>query len=486
MATSVVDKERFSRLHWACYRGEEAAVKQLLVAGDALLSALEDSDNESEATPLMWAAMSGNVQVVELLLNAGADCNAKDIFGQSSVMHAVQNSRLVVTHVLIERGANIFVRDKDEHSLLHWAAFKNDSRMCTYLLNRNLSLEDRDIIGGATPLHWAAIRGNGSVVALLLERGADRLAIDGNGKTALELASDGAHRWAMEELQSNDSGLIKESPIFWWVGFLAPILFWTLFVELIHWSFVFLIIPIGYLGLRRGLIATHVAGHRGVRSGGPFGFMFSTFFGVMFYYWFRLWPALGNQGTPFLAFEAGMMIVMILLYFTKQDPGMMEKNNLGGQIVDWSTNSILCPYCMSHAPERSYHSRRGNICIARFDHFCPWLDTPIGLKNQKWFWALVFWTFLMHLVWLWNAWIFIIDQNVGIEADPAFSSFVVLQIGQAAFTLVLTLSQTRSVLLDETTHERRGHRPRLFDRGIKLNIRQFFGLAGKEQRDYSQ
>lgn len=47
-----------------------------------------------DATPLMMAARAGNVPLVETLLERGADIEARDLFGQTPVMHALERAAL--------------------------------------------------------------------------------------------------------------------------------------------------------------------------------------------------------------------------------------------------------------------------------------------------------------------------------------------------------------------------------------------------------
>lgn len=36
-----------------------------------------------------------------------------------------------------------------------------------------------------------------------------------------------------------------------------------------------------------------------------------------------------------------------------------------------------------YRPPRAHHCRVLNVVIARFDHFCPWTGTAIGLRNYR-------------------------------------------------------------------------------------------------------
>src|SRR5262249_15333335 len=73
-------------------------------------------------TPLMWAAYHNDVRMVSLLLQRGADLNQSTYFG-NRLSHACWRDSLQAAEVLIARGANVNARDGIANfSPLHWAA----------------------------------------------------------------------------------------------------------------------------------------------------------------------------------------------------------------------------------------------------------------------------------------------------------------------------------------------------------------------------
>ncbi len=79
-------------------------------------------------TPLHAAAAYGRAPIVRLLLDQGADINARDKDGQTALMKAVGNSHANVVTVLLQRGANITANDGKGSNSVSMAIIKSDSK----------------------------------------------------------------------------------------------------------------------------------------------------------------------------------------------------------------------------------------------------------------------------------------------------------------------------------------------------------------------
>ena len=62
----------------------------LLILNLGPLGADVDLKTESNATPLLYAAICGNITTANILLNAGADINSYDMEGNSPIIHAAK------------------------------------------------------------------------------------------------------------------------------------------------------------------------------------------------------------------------------------------------------------------------------------------------------------------------------------------------------------------------------------------------------------
>lgn len=68
---------------------------------------LEAKDSGAGASPLHFAVMKGNRQIVDLLVNRGADVNSRTRNGTTPLHTAVLYSRLEIAEFLIGKGANV-------------------------------------------------------------------------------------------------------------------------------------------------------------------------------------------------------------------------------------------------------------------------------------------------------------------------------------------------------------------------------------------
>ncbi|XP_074951078.1 palmitoyltransferase ZDHHC13 isoform X1 [Phalacrocorax aristotelis] len=89
---------------------------------------------------------------------------------------------------LVEAGYDVRQPDKENVTLLHWAAINNRQELVKYYISKGAIV---DQLGGdlnSTPLHWAIRQGHLPMVILLLKCGADPSLIDGEGFSSIHLA----------------------------------------------------------------------------------------------------------------------------------------------------------------------------------------------------------------------------------------------------------------------------------------------------------
>ena len=70
---------------------------------------------EYSGTALMWAAFDGQKEIAQMLIDAGADVNAKDADGSTVLMHAVSGGERETVKLLLDAGADVNARDDRYH-----------------------------------------------------------------------------------------------------------------------------------------------------------------------------------------------------------------------------------------------------------------------------------------------------------------------------------------------------------------------------------
>ena len=136
------------------------------------------------------AAKNGHLDVMRLLLEAGADKDAATQNGYTALHFAAEQGHLDVMRLLLEAGADKNAATQNGHTALHLAGLYGHLNAVQMLLvaDKNAATQN-----GYTALHYAAGGGHLDVVRLLLEAGADREKASADGTTALHFAVYNRH-----------------------------------------------------------------------------------------------------------------------------------------------------------------------------------------------------------------------------------------------------------------------------------------------------
>ncbi|XP_016096353.1 histone-lysine N-methyltransferase EHMT2-like [Sinocyclocheilus grahami] len=177
------DKTLRTPLLEAIVNNHVEVVKYLIQSGACVYHAEEDG-----STGLHHAAKLGNLEVLMLLLSTGqVDLNTQDSGGWTPIIWAAEHRHIDVIRALLNRGADVTVRDKEMNVCLHWASFAGSAEIVELVLNAGCPLSSVNLHGD-TPLHIAAREGYTDCVTLFLSRGADIDIMNKEGDTPLSLA----------------------------------------------------------------------------------------------------------------------------------------------------------------------------------------------------------------------------------------------------------------------------------------------------------
>ncbi|KAJ0068009.1 hypothetical protein NL108_014945, partial [Boleophthalmus pectinirostris] len=210
-------------LHAAAAAGHQEICHMLVQAGANL-----ETFDEDQRTPLMVACENNHLDTVKYLLRAGASVCHKDIMGftclhlaaklglhdmiqyllsraskyincqddggWTPITWAIEYKHKEIVNLLLSRGSDVNIRDKEENVCLHWAALSGCDDIAQALLDARCDLTAVNIHGDL-PLHIAARENHLDCVMLFLSRGSDVNQRNKEGGTPLDCCPFGSKVW---------------------------------------------------------------------------------------------------------------------------------------------------------------------------------------------------------------------------------------------------------------------------------------------------
>lgn len=148
----------------AAITGDVSIIQSLLAQGDD-----PNGTNVLNITPLMEAARNGHLQAVQTLLNAHADINLPAANGETALMWAVDGGFKDIVDLLLQHGANPDVQGEFYRTALMSAAKNGFTDIVAALLKAHAdpTLQDDSEDGKHTALQYAEQAGHKGIVKLL-------------------------------------------------------------------------------------------------------------------------------------------------------------------------------------------------------------------------------------------------------------------------------------------------------------------------------
>jgi ankyrin repeat protein len=194
-------------LDWAVRQDDPDMVDRLIQAGANVKAA-----NRYGVTALYLACENGSAPMIAKLLDAGADANAATTEGETPLMTVARTGSVDAAKVLLARGADVNSKEQwRRQTPLMWAVAEShpemaqeliahgadvNARQVTWNWERQMTKEPREKwmpLGGLTPLLFAARQGCLDCARILLKAGAEINAADPNNISPALMAVINGH-----------------------------------------------------------------------------------------------------------------------------------------------------------------------------------------------------------------------------------------------------------------------------------------------------
>jgi ankyrin repeat protein len=137
LGVTAVAQEPSDRFYQAIRNNDLSSLRSLAKTSDVNVK------DQRESTPLMYAAAYGSIDAMKLLVEAGADVNAKNTFDVTALMWCAND--LAKVRLLVEKGANVNARSKQGRTpLLIAAAHDRNSAVVKLLIDKSADITSRE------------------------------------------------------------------------------------------------------------------------------------------------------------------------------------------------------------------------------------------------------------------------------------------------------------------------------------------------------
>ena len=153
---------------------------------------MEHFVDPKEGTALMVATGKGRPDIVRSLLYAGADPDLENSNRSTALMQAAQKGSVRCAKILLDHGSNIALRDPLGNTAALCAADAGELEVLRLLVEKGDPVENRNI-PGYTATTLAAAKGYGECLRFLVESGATINCVDEKGCTPMKYAAERGH-----------------------------------------------------------------------------------------------------------------------------------------------------------------------------------------------------------------------------------------------------------------------------------------------------
>ncbi|XP_057452065.1 probable protein S-acyltransferase 7 [Lotus japonicus] len=198
-----------------------------------------------------------------------------------------------------------------------------------------------------------------------------------------------------------------------------------------------------------------------------------------------------------------LIVLVNLILVSTTDPGIIprsdqecpeEAGTSNGTKSKKVVNGVemklkYCRICKIFRPPRSCHCAICDNCIERYDHHCPWIGQCIGLRNHRYYTALVMSTLIFYVyIFAFSCWR--LNRRMWKDGDtflglvktcPETLALAALSLTAIGLLGPLAIYHVYLIAVNETAYENFRHRyvgsRSPYDRGILSNFKEAFFVA---------
>ena len=286
-------------------------------------------------TPLHYASFVGNIKLIKLIIQNGADISAKTNNGFNVLHLSIMGNKVSPFFYFIQKyNMDINSKDSKENSSLHLSTYFNSKKIFNYLLTNNKIEINSKNKEGFTPLHFAVVSQNKSMIKKLLIKGANCSIKNDKLLTPYDLAKKNNYYSIQNILKGNK--------------YQYCILNYSFYTQLL-------------------LIITNIISM-------SFAFFIKFDIKVVLYI---LWIFI--------------YIFFFYIFYTNDATKYNKRRNYLLNLLEIEEKSIedFCLNCQIKRNFGTVHCFICNKCVEGFDHHCYWLNRCVGEKNKNIFFYLL-------------------------------------------------------------------------------------------------
>jgi len=376
-----VDDDDFTCLHRACFLNlgdvviiifEEMKKREI---DDITVRQFVNKMSKNSLTALHLAAYRGNIEMINFLINKGADIYCKNEKGLN-VLHIAAQGDQPSSLILFRERYEMDLEELDEmgNTPLHWASYMGSECFINLLLSyRNLNVNIQEC-QGLTPLHLAVMSEKIKIIKKLIHYGAVKNIKDYKNRTVYALAVEKNKNTIAEMLKNENISSIN-------------------YPQLLNNP--------GYAGSTK-------------TKSNQFIYIFIILHAVCeLITFFLILPHYQNSilGYSYLVILMTLIAIYVSACFSDcgviSNPDLLRSEtketvlrNANSRIISRSSHKLLldlteklipidnyCPYCVVNKNKKNKikHCFICDICVKDFDHHCFWINNCVGQNNIKLF-----------------------------------------------------------------------------------------------------